>query len=161
MWSSFSVTVILEDPSDSSWMGTLSPPHLPLQWRTCSKYRVPGSVDSVWRATTQTNMLYISPVRWSGWRCVRCSVRFFSILLWRGLIFTCCVDRESVYCFIIMFIDIILSIKGKKTITERTWILQNTRTFYNLLFYYEFTCFCHKARKKLNFRGSREDIFIY
>lgn len=139
MWSSFSVTVILEDPSDSSWTGTLSPPHLPLRWRTCSKYRVPGSVDSVWRATTQTNMLY-QPSKVIWMEVCWCSVRSFSILLWRGLIFTCCVDRESVYCFIIMFIDIILSIKGKKTITERTWILQNTRTFYNLLFYYEFTC---------------------
>lgn len=160
MWSSFSVILILEDPSDSSWTGTLSPPHLPLRWRTCSKYRVPGSVDSVWRATTQTNMLH-QPSKVIWMEVCWCSVRFFSILLWRGLIFTCCVDRESVYCFIIMFIDIILSIKGKKTITERTWILQNTRTFHNLLFYYEFTCFCHKARKKLNFRGSREDIFIY
>lgn len=160
MWSSFSVTVILEDPSDSSWTGTLSPPHLPLRWRTCSKYRVPGSVDSVWRATTETNMLY-QPSKVIWMEVCWCSVRSFSMLLWRGLIFTCCVDRECVYCFIIMFIDIILSIKGKKTITERTWILQNTRTFYNLLFYYEFTCFCHKARKKLNFRGSREDIFIY
>lgn len=113
MWSSFSVTVILEDPSDSSWTGTLSPPHLPLQWRTCSEYRVPGSVDSVWRATTQTNMLY-QPSKVIWMEVCWCSVRSFSMLLWRGLIFTCCVDRESVYCFIIMFIDIILSIKGKK-----------------------------------------------
>lgn len=94
MWSSFSVTVILEDPSDSSWTGTLSPPHLPLQWRTCSKYRVPGSVDSVWRATTQMNMLYQpSKVIWMEVCQVFCPLFFNSVmtrfnlhmLCWQGI----------------------------------------------------------------------------
>lgn len=160
MWSSFSVTVILEDPSDSSWTGTLSPPHLPLQWRTCSKYRVPGSVDSVWRATTQMNMLYQpSKVIWMEVCQVFCPLFFNSVmtrfnlhmLCWQGM---CLLFYYHVYWY--YFVN-----KRKKNNHREDMNFTKHQNILLSIILWVYVCFCHKARKKLNFRGSREDIFIY
>lgn len=58
---------------------------------------------------------------------------------------------ETVFTVLLMFTDIFLSIKGKKTITERTWTVQNTRTLYYLSLNYEFTCvFVTKPERSYN-----------